>query len=193
MEENDIAKKGHNKAVRYDLNQISCYIEVNEDYTPFYGDSYPGNMYDTKTFGMMVDAVLESSILIFDRRYNSGKNIKKIRNKKYIGALVQSDHMDLMGIPANKDSFIETRKTVYGIDHRIIVYHSSKLERRRIMEFMKTFRKAYVKVRSIMESGDSDALVQERTYLESMQFQETILLPDVTIAGERMHSRLDAL
>ena len=29
------------------------------------------------------------------------------------------------------------------------------------MAFMKTFRKAYVKVRSIMESGDSDALVRE--------------------------------
>ena len=71
------------------------------------------------------------------------------------------------------------------------MYHFSKLERKRIMAFMKTFRKAYAKVRSIMEFGDSDALVRARIYLESMQLQETILLPDVTIAGDRMHSRLE--
>ena len=193
MGENDIAKKGHNNAHRYDLNQISYYIEANEDYIPFYGDSYPGNMHDSKTFGTMVDAIPESSILIFDRGYNSSKNIQKIWNRKYIGALVQSDHMDLMGIPVKKDYFIETVKTVYGIDHRIIVYHSSKLERKRIMAFMKTFRKAYVKVRSIMESGDSDALVRAGIYLESMQLQETILLHDVTVTSERMHSRLEML
>ena len=61
------------------------------------------------------------------------------------------------------------------------------------MAFMKTFRKAYVKVRSIMESGDSDALVRAGIYLESMQLQETILLPDVTVTSERMHSRLEML
>ena len=61
---------------------------------PFYGNSYPGNMHDSGTFGMIVDAIPESSILIFDREYNSSKNIQKIRDRKYIGALVQSDHMD---------------------------------------------------------------------------------------------------
>ena len=59
------------------------------------------------------------------------------------------------------------------------------------MAFMKTFRKAYVKAKNIMETGDSDALVRARIYLESTQLQESILLPDVTIAGDRMHSRLE--
>ena len=147
-------------------------------------------MHDSKTFGTMVDAIPESSILILDRGYNSSKDIQKIRNRKYTGALVQSDYM---GISVKKDSFIETRKVVYGMDHRIIVYHSSKIGRKRIMAFRKTFRKVYVKVRSIMDSGDSDALVRARIYLESMQLQETILLPDVTIASEKMHSRLEML
>ena len=39
----------NSKAHRYDLNQISYYIEANEDYILFYGDSYPGNMHDSKT------------------------------------------------------------------------------------------------------------------------------------------------
>ena len=183
-------KKGHNKAHRYDLNQISYYIEANEDYIPYFGDSYHGNMHDSKTFGTMVDAIPESSILILDRGYNSSKDIQKIRNRKYTGALVQSDYM---GISVKKDSFIETRKVVYGMDHRIIVYHSSKIGRKRIMAFRKTFRKAYVKVRGTMDSGDSDALVRERIYLKSIQLQEKILLHDVIIASEKMHSRLEML
>ncbi|MEM3489844.1 MAG: hypothetical protein QXO75_09370, partial [Nitrososphaerota archaeon] len=55
MEENDIAKKGHNKAHRYDLNQISYYIAATYDYIPLDGDSYPGNVYDSRTFPMIVE------------------------------------------------------------------------------------------------------------------------------------------
>ena len=49
MEENDMAKKGHNKKHRYDLNQVSYYIASNYDYIPFAGDSYAGNIPDVKT------------------------------------------------------------------------------------------------------------------------------------------------
>ncbi|MGC8514565.1 MAG: IS1634 family transposase [Thermoplasmata archaeon] len=193
MKENDMVRKGHNKAHRYDLNQMSYYIEANEDYIPFYGDSHPGNMHDSRTFRAMVDAVPESSILIFDRGYNSRENIQYIRKRKYIGALLLSDHRDLAAIPVEKDSSVETGKVVYGIDHRIIIYHSSKLERKRIIAFMKMFRKAYGKVRSTVESGDSDSMDRARMYLESMHLQETILLPGVSIDRNRLHSRLEML
>lgn len=58
---------------------------------------------------------------------------------------------------------------------------------------METIRRAHVKVRSIMESGDSDVMILVGIYLESMQLQETTRLPDVTIAGDTMHSRLEIL
>ena len=193
MEENDIAKKGHNKKHRYDLNQISYYIAANYDYVPLYGDSYPGNMSDSKTFNMIIENIPENAMLIFDRGYNSGNNIDLIQNRKYIGALIQSDHKDLMSLPLEKDSFIETRKNVYGRDHRIIIYHNSKLQKKRIIAFMKRFSRVYENVRKIVESGDSDAMEKARLYLEMENLNETILLPSMKINGERMRERFSMM
>ncbi|MEM4067053.1 MAG: transposase, partial [Candidatus Micrarchaeaceae archaeon] len=189
MEENDIAKKGHNKAHRYDLNQISYYIAANYDYIPLDGDSYPGNVHDSRTFPMIVERLPKNAILVFDRGYNSVDNIKMIKGRKYLGALKQSEHIDLMEAPIEKDSFFETYRTVYGDYHRIIVYHSSKLERKRIKAFLNEFRIVYGRARSIMEKGDSDSLEKARLYLESNNMNETILLPDFRIDQERLNAR----
>ncbi len=114
-------------------------------------------------------------------------------NRKYLGALIQSDHMDLMSLPIHRDSFIETSGNVYGKDHRIIIYHSSKLERRQIIGFMKKFRKVYLKTRRIIESGDSDAMEKARLYLEMENLNETILLPSLSISREKMQDRLSMM
>ena len=193
MEENDMAKKGHNKKHRYDLNQVSYYIAASYDYIPFTGDSYAGNIPDVKTFQMIVDSTPDDAILIFDRGYNSRANIKYTGERKYLGALIQSDHRDIMSLPLEKDSFIETRKPVYGRDHRIIVYHSSKLERRRVITFMKHFRRVYRKVRGIIGTGDSDSMEKARFYLEAENLNETIILPTLKVNSERMQERLSML
>ena len=62
MEENDMAKKGHNKKHRYDLNQISYYIAANYDYIPLYGESYAGNMHDSKTFESIINNIPDNNI-----------------------------------------------------------------------------------------------------------------------------------
>ena len=193
MEENDMAKKGHNKKHRYDMNQVSYYIASNYDYIPFAGDSYAGNIPDVKTFQMIVDSTPDDAILIFDRGSNSMANIKYTGNRKYLGALIQSDHSDLMSLPLKRDSFMETRKSVYGRDHRIILYHSSKLERRRIITFMKHFRKVYRKVSGIIDTCDSDSMEKARFYLESENLNETILLPSLEINQERMDQRISMM
>ena len=174
MQQNDMARKGHNKKHRYDLNQVSYHMASNYDYIPFDGDSYPGNIPDSKSFGMIVENTPEDAILIFDRGYNSEDNVRRIMKRKYIGALIQSDHRDLMAMPLPRDSSLETRKVVYGIDHRIILYHSTKLERKRIISFMKRFRRVYSKARKIMQSGDSDSLQKAQYYLEAENLNETI-------------------
>ena len=189
MKENDMAKRGHNKQHRYDLNQIAYYIAANEDYIPFYGDSYPGNEPDANTFPMIVENLPRDAAVIFDRGYNSEYNVGLLQNRKYIGALIQSDHRDLMAIPLEKDSFIETSKTVYGKVHRIIVHHSGKLEKKQIIGFMKRFKKTYEGAKKIMQSGDSDAMERAEYYLESRNLNETILLPSLKINRERMEER----
>ncbi|MGP6240449.1 hypothetical protein ACNF40_08625 [Cuniculiplasma sp. SKW4] len=67
MEENGMERKEHNKKHRYDLNQISYYIAANYDYLPLYGESYPGNMHDSRTFESIIGNIPANSKLIFDR------------------------------------------------------------------------------------------------------------------------------
>ena len=167
MEENDMAKKGHNKKHRYDLNQISYYIAANYDYIPLYGESYAGNMHDSKTFESIINNIPDNSILIFDRGYNSKSNIDLIGDRRYIGALKQSDHHDIMKLEVGKDSHIELMRNVYGKDHRIILYHSSSLEKRKTEMFMNRMGKVILRVKKIINSGNSDAMDKARIYQES--------------------------
>jgi transposase len=193
MHENDMAKRGHNKAHRYDLNQISYYIGANEDYIPFYGDSYPGNVPDANTFPMIVENIPPNSTVIFGRGYNSEKNVKLLGERKYIGALIQSDHRDVLSMVKERESIAETSRVVYGKEHRIIVYHSSSLERKQVRRFMNKFRESYSRVRKIVQSGDHDALQKAQYCLESRHLQETILLPDLKINMGRLKEKIGAM
>lgn len=71
-----------------------------------------------------------------------------------------------MPLTIERDSFTETTKTVYGNDYRIIIYHGSPLERKKVVSVMKKFRKVYSKVKGIIERGDSDSMEKARIYLE---------------------------
>ena len=193
METNDMAKRGHNKKHRYDLNQISYYIAANYDYIPLFWNSYAGNVNDSKTFPEMIEQMPGDSILIFDRGYNSKRNIDLIGDRRYIGALKQSDHRDIMKLDVGKDSHIEIVRNVYGKDHRIIVYHSSSLEKRKKEKFMRSFERIILRARKIMDSGDSDSMERARMYLESERLNETILLPSLEINRERMDERLSMM
>ncbi len=66
-----------------------------------------------------------------DRGYYSKSNIDLLDERKYIGALKQSDHHDIMKLEVEYDSYIEIRKNVYGKEHRMILYHSSSLEKKK--------------------------------------------------------------
>ena len=193
MDENEMAKKGHNKKHRYDLNQISYYIGANYDYIPLFWNSYAGNIHDSRTFPEMIGQISEDSLIIFDRGYNSKSNIDLMGKRRYIGALKQSDHHDIMKVEVEKDSYIEMKKNVYGKDHRIILYHSSSLEIRKRETFMKRMEKVILKTKKIMDSGDSDSMDKARIYLESENLNETIILPSLEIDQKRMDERLSMM
>ena len=193
MNENEMAKKGHNKKHRYDMNQISYYIGANYDYIPLFWNSYAGNIHDSRTFPEMIGQISEDSLIIFDRGYNSKSNIDLMGKRRYIGALKQSDHHDIMKVEVEKDSYIEMKKNVYGKDHRIILYHSSSLEIRKRETFMKRMEKVILKTKKIMDSGDSDSMDKARIYLESENLNETIILPSLEIDQKRMDERLSMM
>ena len=193
MEENSMAKKGHNKKHRYDLNQVSYYIASTYDYIPLYGESYPGNIHDSKTFENIVKNIPEDSTLIFDRGYNSKDNIDMISNRRYIGALKQSDNHGIMEINVKEDSYIELIRNVYGRDHRIILYHSKSLETRKKNKFMKHLAKVMERAKKIIDSDDSDSMEKARMLLESEHLNETVLLPSLEIDGERMEYHMSMM
>ncbi|EQD67992.1 transposase-like protein, partial [mine drainage metagenome] len=74
-----------------------------------------------------------------------------------------------------------------------IVYHSSKLEKKHLITFMKRFRKVYLKVRNIMASGDSDAMEKARYYLEAENLNETIILPSLKVNSRKMAERFSMM
>ena len=120
-------------------------------------------------------------------------NIDLISDRKYIGALKQSDHHDIMELDVGKDSHIELLRNVYGKDHRIILYHSQSLEKRKRLKFMKRIEKVMSRVKRIIDTGDSDSMEKARIYLESENLNETILLPSLEINQERMNERLSMM
>ena len=62
-------------------------------------------------------------------------------------------------------SFTETRKILYGAEHRIIIKHSSRMEKMQIISFKERLGKLHRKVRKIAVSGDSDSMEKAGYYL----------------------------
>jgi len=197
MEENEMAKKGYNKKHRYDLNQISYYIASNLDYIPLYGESYPGNVFDGRTFKTIIMNIPKSAIIIFDSGYNSEENISLISDRKYIGSLRPSDNHELLDIPIEeyKDGYYETMKHTLGKDHRIIIYFSKNRREREERSLLKSIECAIEKCQSILKSGLSNKDEKIMNILEKYHLQETILLKEnrLEIDQEHLNKRIDRL
>jgi transposase len=197
MKENDMAKKGHSKKHRYDLNQVSYYIASNLEYIPFYGESYPGNVHDSGTFDMIISNVPEDAIVIMDRGYNSSHNISLMHRRKYIGSLRPSDNTDLMDIPLREYSngYYETTKFTLGREHRIVIYYSNSLRDKQMRYLEDKMSRIIKRCQNILEKGNYDAYDRINNILEEENLNETILVRDgvVTVDNERLNRRIERM
>jgi hypothetical protein len=66
----------------------------------------------------------------------------------------------------NPDSYIELTRNLYGKEHRIVLYHSSSLERGKKEKFMKKMNKVIFKVKKIIDSDNYDSLERAMMYLD---------------------------
>ncbi|MHB1812431.1 MAG: hypothetical protein ACYCPR_08495 [Thermoplasmataceae archaeon] len=77
-----------------------------------------------------------------------------------------------MELSVENDSHIELSRNVYAREHRIILYHSQSLEKRRREKFMKRMDKVMARVKSVtvgMEcKSDISKLIRKAMDLESM-------------------------
>lgn len=197
MEENEIARRGYNKKHRYDLNQISYYIASNLDYIPFYGESYPGNVFDGKTFSMIIRNIPENAILIFDSGYNSKENIELLSGRKYIGSLSPSDNYDLLDIPLEEyeNNYYETNKFTLGREHRVIIYYSEKRKEKELKALLSKISKTVDKCREIISSGLSNRNEKIMRILEENHLQETIIIKndEIEINEDHLNAKIDRM
>jgi transposase len=147
----DIAQRGKNKQKRGDLRQVGMAMVVTrEDYIPLFHHTYRGNINDCTVFPEVIAAIkkrmkelgidLQKNTLIFDRGFNSKKNLATLERLKlhYVGALTPAYHKDLI---KDADSGFEPleigdktlqvyrdKRLIWDSDRTVVVYISEKLK-----------------------------------------------------------------
>lgn len=106
--QSSLARTGHNKESRHHLRQIGLALAVDKRYgIPFFYRVYRGNSHDSKTFGAVVDTLVDKIkarfgdiadlVLILDKGNNSKENFKHLQGKiKWVGSLVPSRYPELL-------------------------------------------------------------------------------------------------
>ena len=166
-----IAQRGKAKQKRTDLRLVGLGLVVTRDGgVPLVAHAYPGNRPDVTQFATMIDllharhAALATQIgaptpgdvtVVFDAGQNSVANFDHLAEQHlaFVGSVPPSDVRDLLALPAtgrqivDGDRFaglsaLETRRTVYGADRRVILTHSPTLHAAQTAGFGQTLAKA---------------------------------------------------
>ncbi|MDQ1250024.1 MAG: hypothetical protein QG597_4401 [Actinomycetota bacterium] len=149
-----LAQRGKAQQKRADLRLVGLGLVVTRNGgIPLLSHTYPGNRPDVTQFPMMLTELcsryaalatgpdpLDQITVVFDAGQNSQDNFTDLRTRKigYVTSLPPSDHPDLLALPGEDRTVVdpvrcpgltalETRKTVYGKETRVILTHSQTL------------------------------------------------------------------
>ena len=145
-----LAQRGHNKAKRNDLRQISLGLVVSREFhVPLLFDTYPGNLSDSQEFLRILKDLLPryrslcgqaELTLVFDKGNNSEANFAQINRSglHFIGSLVPSQHADLLEIPLPRFQKLDGErlkgvlayragKEVFGAERTVVVTYNPRL------------------------------------------------------------------
>lgn len=144
-----LAKTGHNKESRHHLRQIGLALAVDKCYgMPFFYRVYRGNSHDSKTFGAVVDTLVEKIkaifgdvaelVLILDKGNNSKENFKHLTGQvKWVGSLVPSRYPDLLKqdlttYEGEYDDifYFATKKNIMDVDCLVVSTYRPSLARK---------------------------------------------------------------
>ncbi|TDW31256.1 IS1634 family transposase [Cryobacterium psychrophilum] len=166
-----IAQRGKAKQKRTDLRLVGLGLVVTRDGgVPLVAHAYPGNRPDVTQFPLMIDllsarhaalaaqagrAAPAEMTVVFDAGQNSLSNFVHVTatGLSFVGSIPPSVVADLLALPASerrivdKDRFgglsaVETRRTVYGSERRVILTHSPTLHDKQAVGFVQTLSKA---------------------------------------------------
>lgn len=166
-----IAQRGKAKQKRSDLRLVGLGLVVTRDGgVPLVAHAYPGNRPDVTQFQTMIDLLRArhtalaahagaptpaDMTVVFDAGQNSVANFAHLTDTHlaFVGSVPPSDVPDLLALPASDrhlvdaDRFahltaLETRRTVYGADRRVVLTHSPTLHAAQATGFDQTLAKA---------------------------------------------------
>lgn len=164
-----IAQRGKAKQKRADLRLVGLGLVVTRDGgVPLLSHAYPGNRPDVTQFTTMIDELCTRHAqltagstapgeitVVFDAGQNSVANFAHLDTSRlrFVGSIPPSDCTDLLKRPARARRLVdeqcfggltalETRRTVYGQDRRVVLTHSPALHTAQSRGFDQTLAKA---------------------------------------------------
>ena len=176
-----IAQRGKAKQKRTDLRLVGLGLVVTRDGgVPLVSHVYPGNRPDVTQFGAMIDLLKArhgalaakagagaqaQMTVVFDAGQNSVSNFTHVidTGMAFVGSIPPSYVADLLALPASDRqivdserfgglSAVETRRTVYGTDRRVILTHSPTLHAAQAAGFAQTLTKAQARLGELADT-----------------------------------------
>src|SRR6266480_4661194 len=176
-----IAQRGKAKQKRADLRLVGLGLVVTRDGgIPLVSHAYAGNRPDVTQFTTMIDLLVArhaaltdraapsqptQMTVVFDAGQNSQPNFAHLHRARlsYVGSVPPSDCPDLLALPAagrrlvDADRFghltaLDTRRNVYGLDHRVVLTHSPTLHTAQSRGFDQTLTKATDKLTDLADT-----------------------------------------
>jgi len=193
-----IAQRGKAKQKRTDLRLVGLGLVVTRDGgVPLVSHAYPGNKPDVTQFPAMIDllsarhhalatlagtAVPAEMTVVFDAGQNSVTNFTHVTDTgmAFVGSIPPSHVKDLLALPATDRhivdatrfpglSAVETRRTVYGTERRVILTHSQTLHDAQAAGFLQTLTKARSQLTDL-----ADTLARGKTRRTTDKVQDDI-------------------
>jgi transposase len=152
----EIAQRGKAKQKRTDLRLVGLGLVITRDGgVPLLSHAYPGNKPDVTQFATMLEELAarhqalagpdtgpSDVTVVFDAGQNSKDNFALLDTLglPFVGSIPPSHCPDLLALPASdrvgvdKDNYpgltaIDTRRTVFGADRRVVLTHSPNLHK----------------------------------------------------------------
>ncbi|MGH2507028.1 MAG: IS1634 family transposase [Ktedonobacteraceae bacterium] len=146
-----LARTGHNKDSRHHLRQVGLALAADKIHgIPFFYRVYRGNSHDSKTFGAVVDTLIEKIkatfpdvddlVLVLDKGNNSKENFQHLTGKvKWVGSLVPSQYPALVkhdladyGEQYQDILYFATQKKIMDVDCLVVSTYRPSLARKQL-------------------------------------------------------------
>jgi transposase len=174
----DIAQRGKAKQKRTDLRLVGLGAVITRDGgVPLLSHAYPGNKPDVTQFSLMLTelatrhrAIAASAggsdiTVVFDAGQNSKDNFALLDELElpFVGSIPPSDCPDLLALPAAARvavdperypglTAIDTRRTVFGADRRVVLTHSPNLHKGQAAGLDQTLAKAEARLTELADT-----------------------------------------